>query len=75
MVLTKDTLSKTTELEIGLVEGITPILAQGLLFSVDQNGGAAIKDPLRCTLHYQQITLVSLIFSLVHRNLKYQPGK
>ena len=66
-VLTEHTLSKPSQLEVGVVEGGVPLLRHILLFARVDDGGAAVQDALGGALHHQQIALLAL--NLVDGNL------
>ena len=51
--LTQHSLSKASQLFVGVLEGLLHLLVEGLLLALDQDGGAAVQDPLRGALHHQ----------------------
>ena len=53
--LTKHSLSQPSELHVGVLEGLLHLLVEGLLLALDQDGGAAVQDPLWGALHHQQV--------------------
>ncbi|KAK2186781.1 hypothetical protein NP493_189g03017 [Ridgeia piscesae] len=61
--------SEPPEVEVGLVEGVTPLLGHFLVLAIDHDGGAAVKDALRSTLHHQQVLRARRTAELMHRHL------
>ena len=51
--LTQHSLSEASQLFVGVLEGLLHLLVEGLLLALDQDGGAAVQDPLRGALHHQ----------------------
>ncbi len=50
---TEDTLTDASQLHVSVVELRPTFLVHGQLLIVHRDGGAAIEDSLRCTLHHQ----------------------
>ena len=53
--LTQHSLAQASQLQVGVLEGLLHLLVQGGLLALDQDGGAAVQDPLRRALHHQQV--------------------
>lgn len=69
-LLTKDSLSQSSQLHVGILESFFHLLVHGLLLALDHNGGAAVQDPLRGPLHHQQVTVIVGIFCFMHGELE-----
>lgn len=67
---TEHTFTKTSQLHVGLVKGLPPLIIQGLLLSVDQDCGASVQNPLGGSLHNQQVARVTGVFSFMDGHLK-----
>ena len=63
-------LTEAAELEVGVVERLLHLLVEDLLLAADEDGGAAVEDTLRSSLHHQQVTRVIRIVRLVNRDLR-----
>lgn len=61
MTVTQHSLSQTTQFHVGVLERVLHLVIQRLFFALDQNGGAAVQDPLRGSLHHQQMLGLTLI--------------
>ena len=59
--LTQYSLSKTSKLQVGILESVFHLLIQRLLFALDHDGGATVQDPLWGSFHHQQV--LGLCFS------------
>merc|ERR1719434_290327 len=70
----QDSLSRTSQVHVGRVESVLPLLSHGQLSSVNDNGGASVQDPLRSTLHHQQVSVVVLVLGLVDGHLELVSG-
>lgn len=66
---TQHALSKTTQLQVGVLKGVLQLLVQGLLLAVDEDGAAAVQDPFRGTFHHQQVPGLSRVGVLVDGQL------
>lgn len=53
---TEHALPQAAQLQVGVLEGVLHLLVQGLLLAVQQDGAAAVQDPLRGTFHHQQVS-------------------
>lgn len=69
-VLTQHSLSQSSQLHVGILEGLLQLLVHGLLFALQQNGRAAIQDPFGGSLHHQQVAVVIGVLRLVHGELE-----
>jgi len=65
----QDSFSKTTQLEVGLVESISPVRRHLLFLAVNKDRRTAINDALRCAFHYQQV--LTATFQVMDRYLYY----
>lgn len=64
--LTQHSLPQAPEVHVGRLEGLFPLLVQGELLAFDQNGGAALQDPLWGPLHHQQVAQVKGVIQLMY---------
>merc|ERR1711953_1440655 len=71
---TKNSLSESTELHVGSLKGILPFLSHGEFSALHNNGGASVQNPLRRSLHHQQLPVVVLVLSLVNGDLELVGG-
>ena len=67
---TKHALSQAAQLQVGVLEGVLHLLVQGLLLAVQQDGAAAVQDPLRGTFHDQQVSGLRRVGVLVDGQLE-----
>ena len=68
-VLTQHSLSQTSQFQVGVLEGVFHLVVQRLLFALDHDGGAAVQNPLRGSLHHQQVLGLSRCCVLVDGEL------
>lgn len=52
---TQYSLSKSSQLNIGVLESVFHLVVQRLLFALDHDGGAAVQNPLWGSFHHQQV--------------------
>lgn len=52
---TQHALSEAAQLQVGVLEGVLQLLVQGLLLAMQEDGAAAVQDPLGGALHHQQV--------------------
>lgn len=54
-ILTQHSLSQTPQFQVGILESVFQLVVQRLLFAVQQDGGAAVQNPLWGAFHHQQV--------------------
>ena len=55
MSITQHSLSQSSQFQVGVLKGLLHLLIEGSLLPLDQDGGAAVQDPLWGALHHQQV--------------------
>lgn len=64
--LTQHSLSQSSQVHVRGLEGFFPLLVQRQLLTLNQDGGAAVQDPLWRSLHHQQVAQVQRVLQLVY---------
>lgn len=67
---TQHTLAQAAQLQVGILEGILHLLVQRLLLALEQDGAAAVQDPLGGPLHHQQVPGLGRVGVLVNGQLE-----
>merc|ERR1719384_1086505 len=70
----EDTLAESSELHVGSLESILPLLSHGQLSSVNNDGGAPVNNSLGSSLHHQRVSVVILVLGLVDGHLELVGG-
>lgn len=52
---TENSLSKSSQLHVGILESIFHLVVQRLLFALEYYGGTAVQDPLWGSFHHQKV--------------------
>lgn len=73
--LTQHSLSQSSQVHVGRLEGFFPLLVQGQLLTFNQDGGAAFQDPFRRPLHHQQVAEVQRVLQLMYWQLDTTRGR
>ncbi len=55
IILTQYSLSQSSQFQVGVLESVFQLIVHGLLLALQHDGGAAVEDPLRGSLHHQQV--------------------
>merc|ERR1712110_1208502 len=71
---TKDTLSQAAQLHVGALKGVLPLLGHRPFRSVNDDGGAALKNPFRGAFHNKQVPCIRLVLLFVDRDLEFVGG-
>src|SRR4029434_9126702 len=53
--LTQHSLSQSSQFHVCALEGLLQLFVHGLLFALEQDGGASVQDPLWRPLHHPQV--------------------
>ncbi len=69
-ILTQHSLSQSSQLHVGVLESFLHLFIHRLLLALEQDGAATVQDPLRGSLHHQQVAVVIGILCLMHRELE-----
>lgn len=67
--LTQYSLSQSSQFQIGILESLLHLVIHRLLLALYHDGGTAVEDPLRGSLHHQEVTVVILILVFMNREL------
>lgn len=69
-IRTQHPFAKTSQLQVGILEGFFHLLIELLFFALEQDSGAAVQDALRGTLHHQQVAVIIGVLCLVDGELR-----
>ena len=71
---TKHTLAKSSKLHVGGLKSVLPFLGHWEFSTLNDNGGASVDNPLRSSLHHQQVPVIVLVLGLVDGDLEFVGG-
>lgn len=73
--LTQHALAQASQAEVGRLEGLTPLLVQGQLLALDEDGATALQHTLRGALHHQHVPRVPGVLQGVNGQLRAISGR
>lgn len=67
--LTQHPFSQASQAEVGSLEGLTPLLIEGQLLALDEDGATALQHTLWSALHHQHVPWVPWVLQCVDGQL------